>query len=360
GSNKTEKVFKVFSNPENVYKADYNTLKKSNIFSAGELERISTIRLEYAESVLKKCKEFGYSMIGYGDKGYPECIKNIPNPPIVLYYRGVFPDFDNNPVICIVGPRRISDFGKRAAYALGMRLSRAGFIVVSGGAVGGDYYAHSGALKYGGKTVLFMGCGLNVNYPPQSHRLRESVAKSGCVISEYPPFTPAFGKNFPIRNRLMSGMALGTIVVEGPTRSGAIITAKHACEQGRDVFVIPGSKEDPHYTASNELLREGAKPLINTLDIFNEYILNFPDKINIERAFEKKENKESKKKKKISDIALSKEAKILYNHLDSKEFYPESFSDLGLSGGDILSALTELEICGVIKSQPGGKYILNR
>lgn len=358
GNNRVQDILSVFKTAENIYKSEFKVLENSGLFSVNQLNKIKTTSLSYSDNVIKKCKELDIKILCFKDKAYPKCFNNFPDFPLVLYFRGDIPDFEEIPSICIVGPRKVSDYGKKAAYSLALRLSKAGFIIVSGGAEGSDFYSHTGAINAGGKTVLFMGSGLNVNYPPQNKELRKNVQNQGCIISEYPPDTPAFGRNFPVRNRLMSAVSLGTVVIEGDKKSGSMITAKWALEQGKDVFVIPGSPGNIKYSGSNELLRDGAKPLLDTSDIFNEYIALFPDKINIERAFEKTTQTKTKKNKKILDDTLSKEAKILYNYLDKPEFYPEHFKDKGLSDDDILSALIELEISGIIKSVPGGKYVL--
>lgn len=342
--------------PRDIYSMNNAERRQSGIFSKGQLEKLSKTPLSKAEDIIKLCDQNKISLIKYDDDAFPAVLKNIVAPPMVLYIKGGFPDFDNTPVISIVGPRNVSDFGKRAAYSLGYRLARAGMTVVSGGAVGSDTYAHIGALKANGKTVLIMGCGFNVSYLEENRSLREFIAKHGCLISEYPPDTPITRYTFPIRNRLIAALSLGTIVVEAGSRSGALLTANHAIEQGRDVFVIPGSPEKAEYKGSNALLRDDAKPLLDAGDIFNEYITLFPDKIDIEKAF-KKEPKpaKSQKNKKILNETLSNEAKIVYNCLDTQKFYPDEL-DTGLDSGKLLSALTELEMEFIIRALPGGQY----
>ena len=342
--------------PDMVYSMAQNERKNLGLFSKGELDKMSRIPLSKAELILKQCEQSGIKLIKYADEVYPECLKSICNPPMVLYIKGEFPDFDNNPTISIVGPRKVSEFGKKAAYSLGYRLGKAGFTVVSGGAVGSDTYAHIGALHAKAKTVLVMGCGFNVNYLEENRALRSHIEECGCLISEYPPDAPITRYTFPVRNRLISALALGTVVVEAGARSGALLTANHSLEQNRDVFLVPGSPEKAEYKGSNALLRDGAKPLLDASDIFNEYIALFPDKIDIERAF-KKEPKTTKpqKNKKILNETLSNEAKIVYNCLDTKKFYPDEL-DTGLESGKLLSALTELEMEFVIRALPGGQY----
>ncbi len=361
GSNLVKDALRYFGTARAIYDSNEEEKQKCGIFTKAILEKFRKTPLSKAKTIIDKCKKESIEIICVANKQYPVCLKNIVNPPICLYYKGVFPDFDNEPMICIVGPRDVSEYGKKAAFSLGARLARAGFTVISGGAIGTDTYAHKGVLKFGLKTVLFMGCGINFKYLPENQNMRNLILKSGgCLISEYPPDTPAFASNFPVRNRIMSAVSLGTIVIEAKKRSGALITANNALEQGKDVFVIPGMPGKAEYEGSNALLRDGAIPLIDASDVMREYISHFPDKIDIERAFREEETKENNEKnvkvKKISDISLSKEAKIVYNQLDRVDFYADDLVQFGLSDDEILSALTELEICGVIKAAPGGKY----
>ncbi len=342
--------------PFDVFSMNSLERKQTGIFSKSELERMNKTTLSSAEKIIEFCNENKIKLIKYDDNNYPNTLKTICNPPIVLYVKGNMPDFDNTPVISIVGPRNVSAFGKKAAYSLGYRLAKAGFIVVSGGAVGSDTYAHIGALKADGITTLIMGCGFNVSYLEENRALREHIEKCGCLISEYPPDTPITRYTFPVRNRLISALSLGTIVIEAGGRSGALITANHAIEQGKDVFVIPGSPNAAEYKGSNLLLRDGAKPLLDAGDIFSEYISRFPDKIDIERAFKKEpKTPNPQKNKKILNETLSNEAKIVYNCLDTPKFYPDEL-DCGLDSGQLLSALTELEMEFIIRALPGGQY----
>lgn len=363
GNIRAVRALKAFGNAENIYKASLSERKAAGIFSPKDLKRLSETKIDYAKSVITDCLKYGIDIVLIGDKKYPYCLTVIDNPPLVLYVKGEMLDFDNTPAICIVGPRKVSDYGKKAAYSLAYRLSKSGMTVVSGGAVGSDYYAHLGALKSGGKTALVMGCGIESGYLPQNERLRRHAAEHGCIISEHPPKAGLTKFSFPIRNRIMAALSLGTVVVEAGKKSGALITANHALEQGRDVFVIPGSPTAEQYVGSNALLRDGAKLLLDVSDILNEYIPRFPDKIDIEKAYERpqkavKKTEEKQIHKKIINETLSKEAKIVYNHLDKHKFYPDEIGGTDLGTSEILSALTELELEGLIRALPGGRYEL--
>ena len=330
---------------------------KTDIISSADKDKFKSCKGIYTK-ILIECKLHGIWILPITDKRFPDRLRNIPVPPLVLYIKGKLPNVDEEPLFCIVGPRKVSGFGERAAYSLGYRLAKAGMTVVSGGALGADYYAHLGALKSGGKTIAILGCGIANGYLPQNRKLRDAIAKNCCLISEYPPSAPASKRTFPVRNRLLSGLSLGVLVVEAGERSGALITAKHACEQGRDVFVIPGNPTYKQYKGSNKLLRDGAYPLIDANDVFDMYLPSFSEKIDVLKAYEPRNEKKSKKNIKKSCETLSKEAKIVYNYLDKPKFIADDLLPLGLSYDELLSALTELEVEHFIKALPGGMYEL--
>ena len=355
GNKRINKILERFA-PSEIYNLTDKQLSEIKIFTAKEKENFKTITLKNAQDIIEKCRRNGIKIITLGSDSYPLPLAEIYNPPLVLYVKGNLPDFENIPTVCIVGPRKVSEFGKKSAYSLGYRLAKSGMIVVSGGAVGADTYAHIGALKANGKTVLVMGCGILASYLEENRALREHISKFGCLISEYPPDFSASKSTFPIRNRIMSGLSLGTVLVEAGLRSGALITANHALEQDRDVFVIPGRPDLAEYKGSNKLFRDGAKPLLDTSDIFNEYIPLFPDKIDVEKAYKKEPKPEkNKNNKKILNETLSNQAKIVYNCLNSQKFYPDELNT-GLDSTQLLSALTELEMEFIIRALPGGQY----
>ncbi len=369
GNIRSKTALDYFGDAQRIYNATNAERKSSAIFTKHELNNMNIIPLSRATDIMTECLSSGIEIIGLFDKRYPTALSVIENPPILLYVKGKFPDFNNIPSLTVVGPRKVSEYGKKAAYSLCFRLARSGFIVVSGGALGCDTYAHAGALKSGGVTALVLGCGINSDYLKANKPLRDEVAKIGCLISEHPPKMPITKFSFPVRNRILSGLTLGTVLIEAPTASGGLITARLANEQGRDVFVIPGAPGKEEYKGSNALLRDGAKALIDLSDIFNEYIVRFPDKINIERAYDTKIiDKNNKKSEKTDNMqknilkksceTLSKEAKIVYNCIDKQKFLPEEILNTGLESSALLSALTELEMEFLIKAVPGGMYEL--
>ncbi len=356
GSAKAHRYYKAFED-KGLLASSITDILKTDIISSADKDKVKSAKSAFTK-ILIECKLHGIWVLPITDKRFPERLRNIPVPPLVLYIKGELPQVDNEPLFCIVGPRKVSGFGQKAAYSLGYRLAKAGMTVVSGGALGADYYAHLGALKSGGKTIAVLGCGIANGYLPQNKKLRDTIAKNCCLISEYPPSAPAGKRTFPVRNRLLSGLSLGVLVVEAGEKSGALITARHACEQGRDVFVIPGNPTYKQYKGSNKLLRDGAYPLIDANDVFDMYLPSFSEKIDVLKAYEPRIEKNSKKNTKKSCETLSKEAKIVYNYLDKPKFIADDLLPLGLSYDELLSALTELEVEHFIRAMPGGMYEL--
>ncbi len=365
---------------KNAFMSKRDALILYGLFTEKELAKLLNKNLDAARKILKSCEKHGIKIITYESAEYPALLREIPDPPAVLYTLGNTELLNNEPCICIVGPRKVSVYGNKAAFSLSARLAAGGMTVVSGGATGSDAAAHRGALAVGGNTIAVLGCGINTNYLMQNKPLRDEIAKKGLLISEFPPDYPAFPHNFPIRNRIMSGLSLGTVVVEAADNSGSLITANTANEQGRDVFVIPGSPTLPQYKGSNALLRDGAKPLLEVNDVLFEYLGAYPHKISPEAAKNavvkmndtrktaekpqsqsvKTEIKQDQQKiiKKNITTGLSKQAQIVYNYLDKQIFFAEEINNSGLTDNEILSALTELEILGFIEALPGGRYAL--
>ncbi len=205
----------------------------------------------------------------YNDEEYPEQLKNIYDPPPALFVKGEIPDFES--CLAVVGARRASDYGKSAAYKLSMEMAVRGITVVSGLARGIDSSAHRGCLDGEGSTIAIMGSGFKNIYPPQNRKLFEEICSKGCVITEYLPDIPPYAGNFPRRNRIISGISKGVIIIEAGEKSGSLITAKLALEQGRDVFAVPGNIFSPSSQGTNSLIKDGAKPVTCVGDILEEY-----------------------------------------------------------------------------------------
>ncbi|MBQ4313496.1 MAG: DNA-processing protein DprA, partial [Clostridia bacterium] len=217
--------------------------------------------LKDAADIYEQCRRLGYTLLTPDDEGYPARLRNIAGPPAVLYIQGELPDIDNEVCIGIVGTRNASEHGMEVGRELALRLTLAGAVIISGGAKGIDTAAHVGSVVAGGKTVSVLGCGIDYRYNMENRPLREQIAKKGALISEYPPGSAPLAKHFPIRNRIIAGLSLGVVVVEGSIRSGSVITADLATEQGRDVFAIPGKVGTINGQCSNRLIQQGAKAI---------------------------------------------------------------------------------------------------
>lgn len=355
GSAKAVTIFNILRENEQL---DFKFTKEKlySVIEKKYADKILSFNINDIYKIIDDCIKNEIDIITICDSNYPERLRNITDSPLALYIKGEFCDIDNLPLISIVGPRKISDFGKKAAFSLAKRLAKAGMIIVSGAALGADTCAHKGTLSVNGKTIAVLGCGICYDYLPENRELRNAISKNGCLISEHPPYAAATKYSFPIRNRIISGLSLGTVVIEASLKSGSLITARLANEQGRDVFVIPGNPTLENYKGSNALLRDGAIPLLDSSDIFNQYIAKYPEIIDIKKAFDDENEEKDKKIKKNLNLVLSNEAQIVYNNMNKQKFTADDFFSLNLNDNELLSALTELEIEGVIRALPGGAY----
>ena len=232
-----------------------------------------------AERILEDCARLDLRIMTLQDADYPERLRQLPDPPLAVYIRGRTFAFDEEAAVCMVGAREATPYGIGSAGRLGLELARGGALVVSGMAQGIDTASVQGALKGGGPVVSVLGGGVDVPYPRENRWLYEDVAAAGALISEYPPGTEHRGEHFPVRNRILSGLSLAVLVVEAPERSGALITANTALEQGRDVFAVPGPIDAPNSRGSNRLIRDGAGLVTCGWDILEGYRSRFPHRL---------------------------------------------------------------------------------
>lgn len=233
--------------------------------------KLSDKGLDEAADIMRICTNRKIGILTYADPKYPERLKTLFNPPMVLYYRGKLPEFDAHLCIGVVGTRKMSTYGQHTAYRLAYELGGCGAIVISGMALGIDGVATCAAIAAGGTVVAVLGCGVDRVYPKAHARLMDAVMQNGVVISEYPPGTEPFGHNFPVRNRIISGLCQGTVVVEADKHSGALITAEHAIMQGRQLFVMPGNVGEENTSGTNQYLRDGANIALEAEDIVKYY-----------------------------------------------------------------------------------------
>jgi len=268
-----------FQEPENIYygeKDEYFLVEGMTRQTVNALEDKS---LQPADRILGDCDRLGLRIITIRDSDYPYRLRNIYDPPILLYTQGRMPIFDDEVAIAMVGSRRVSLYAMEMGEKLAFQLAGLGAVIVSGLAAGADASAHRGALRAGGFTAAVIGGGHDIIYPKENRGLYEDLAVQGVILSEYPPGTEHRGSHFPVRNRIISGLCLATVVIEAPERSGALITASRALDQGRDVFALPGQMDDWHCAGSNLLLRDGAGVVTNAWDILNHYVGQYPHKI---------------------------------------------------------------------------------
>lgn len=272
GSTRLAGLFRFFKDPEDILKAAPQDLVSVCGISGKIAAKICGLKKEDIEKEFRLADKYGLRIITQEDPEYPVNLKNIPGPPIVLYVKGEFKE-DDRLGIAIVGSRRASFYGLSNAQKFAAELSREKFTVVSGMARGIDTYAHQGALSQSGRTIAVMGSGFRHIYPAENRKLAEKISKNGAVISEFPIDTPPRKENFPRRNRIISGLSLGVLVVEAARNSGALITVDFALEQGREVFALPGKVDSDTSFGTNELIKQGAKLVSSVPDILEEFIL---------------------------------------------------------------------------------------
>lgn len=349
--------------------------------------------LQGAEEILRKCNRKNIRLLPIDDAAYPARLRNTPDAPVLLYYKGILPDWDSVPFIGVVGTRKASAYGLQVAHQMGSQIAQSGGFVVSGGASGIDTAAMQGALDAGCPVIGVLGCGVDVVYPRHNRRLFETVAQNGCLISEYPPEAEGLPWHFPARNRIISGMSNGTLIVEAPKVSGALITARWALEQGRDVFVVPGNINTVTCEGSNALLQEGATPVFCGWDVVSNYEILYPGKLQkhrktplytgeettakvaqtAQKPTEKPTGEEIRRKKFIDNEENSTYSVVLENKKpalgneeqavlaqltrEPKET-AELIAKLNMPSGKVLSLLTMLTVKGLAVKHPGGRFSL--
>ena len=387
-----------FPDAEDVFFASQDSYADVDGMTAEGAESLADKDLSEAQSILDECIRNRIGICTYTDAMYPARLKNIADPPVVLYYRGNMAGLDAQPVIAVVGTRKASAYGMTTASRMGYQIARCGGILVSGLAEGIDGSAMKGALTAGGSIIGVLGCGVDVVYPACNRSLYLDTERNGCLISEFPPGTPPYRWNFPKRNRIISGLSNGALVIEAPGKSGSLITARLALDQGRDVFVVPGNIDVPTCQGSNALLRDGAIAVSSGWDVLSEYEHLYPGKVHRDntapgQSIAAEEYKEKttlqvaqksalhhektasgkKNEKKPVDKDENKpyhDAKALWSSLTEQEqalleplkqgqtTVDEIIAASGLPTGKVLSMLTMLQIRGVVRLLPGKRISL--
>lgn len=331
-------------------------------FTPREREQKANASWKRAEKVLENCRKAGAWAICYEEDGYPEDLRQIYDPPAVLYLKGTMPRWEEMPVLAIVGRRKASPLGLETARRFARVLSAHGFLIVSGLAQGADGAAHQGALEGPTPTVAVLGTAIDQCYPA-SHNglLRRILEKEGAALSEYPPGRRGYPGYFPRRNRIISGLSLGVLVVEAARKSGSLITAATALEQGRDVFAVPGSIDRPEYEGCNQLIRSGATLCTDPVEICQEYAGRFPGLVMglEEKAQEKEIEQEMPQsasgKSKPAPAGLTGREKLIVDSMDGLTHIDVICQNTGLATGEVLTSLTMLQIRGLVRER-GAKY----
>lgn len=368
-----------FGAPENIYFADPGEYED---LPAGLRRALEDKSLEETEKILEQCDRQGISLLTLQDAHYPDCLKNIPDPPAVLYYKGKLPDFDRELTIGMVGARACTEYGRTTAARLGLELARAGAVIISGIAQGIDSHALKGALAGGGTVVSVLAGGIDIKYPWESRFLYDDVAASGALISEYPPGTPYKGIHFPVRNRLISGLSDGVVAVEGEEKSGTMITMDLALEQNRDTFAVPGPADAPMSAGTNRLIKMGwAKLVSGAADILAEYELRRPlrrplplersegeqrletalkttpaEEPEAKKVVDKTENRAYIDWKSARELFTDDERDILLALAKKEMLADEIIEAAQIPARRVLSALTVLQVRGYVEERSGKRF----
>lgn len=375
-------IIDYFDSAENLYNSNYLQRKVCPNVTDKMLDAMESTPIEKADEIIAVCKQNGWDIITVDDENYPNKLKEIFDPPAVLYVDGKMPDVDKMLSIAVVGTRKPSNYAKSVARVISKGLARCNAVVISGGALGIDTSAHVGALECGGITVAVMGCGLGSNYLASNENLRRRITEKGAVISEFPPFTPASRFTFPMRNRIISGLADGVFVAEAGTKSGSLITATFAVSQNRDMFATAASIFDKRFNGTNKLISDGAVPVVDVESIISHYtekyatldmtrlatvdeLLNdeykkrdLTPEQDEEITFENIE-KHRKNRTQIDERSrqLVGDEKTVFDAMDDDFKDVESIANVAqLDINSVLVALTMLELDGLCESGMGKRY----
>ena len=371
-----------FGQPEKIYFGESGEYALVEGMTRQGLTALEDKSLDRADKILGDCERLGLQILTIRDAAYPDRLRNISDPPLVLYVQGRMPLFDDEVAIAMVGSRKASPYAQMMGEKLAFQMAGLGALIVSGLAAGGDAAAHRGALRAGGFTAAVIGGGHDIIYPRENRSLYQDIGVRGVILSEYPPGTPHEGAHFPVRNRIISGLCLGTVVIEAPERSGTLITVNHALDQGRDVFALPGQADDWHCTGSNRLLRDGAGVVIDGWDVLSCYAARFPHKLRPFRAEEPRHFGGGEKEVETQKAAPAKapetpqappkpaldlsgdhgltddQVRIVRTLGERTMQVDDIIAETEIPARRVLSALTMLELDGVVEQSSGKRFAL--
>ncbi len=347
GSIRVKRLLEYFKKPSEIFEAQDASLRAAGSLTPLMSRRIlEAPRRFQAAREIEESQEKGIKIVTFLDTEYPKFLREIYDPPIVLYVKGEILSSDEN-AIGIVGSRGASYYGLSCAQKFSTYLARCGLTIVSGLARGIDTASHRACLDAGGRTLAVVGSGLNNIYPPENKDLFHQIAEQGAIISQFPLNIAPLARNFPVRNRIISGLSLGVLVVEANEKSGALITARYALEQDREVFAIPGKVSEATSFGTNDLIKQGAKMVTEPQEILKELRCNFsvsraPVREAPDQKHESLDPQEAKVFKKLSDEPLA---------LDELIF------ETGLSSSNLLLILTQLELKKIVRQLPGKNFV---
>lgn len=367
GNNQMLVLVNHFKSAENIWCADENTLLKSKFISEESIQSLISLRKQnVVERLAESCEKNNIRVVCYDDEEYPVSLKSIVSAPASIFVKGLALVEQENS-LAVVGPRTASNYGKEVVDYLVGGLADYNFCVISGGARGIDTIAHRKALQLGMPTISVLGCGLDIDYPVENRKLFEDISQRGSLVSEYPPGTPPIPKNFPARNRIISGLSKGVLLVEAAQRSGSLITAEFALDQGREVYCVPGNIFSSNSVGVHKLLKQGAKLVTSPMDILEDYYKDgftiVSQSILSDDLTNLNVQNEEQSEQLISDLRtkdLTKEQHIVWNILSDS--IPMSMEDMMLDCnidiGTLNLTVLELEIMGYIKMDNNNrKYI---
>ena len=410
-SGTVDRLMRIYQSPRVIFETDHAELEEALGKKSADLSRMRAKDLSSAQRIMDYCMISDVGILTYDDPAYPARLRLLPDAPPVLYYKGKLPPFDGRLLVSVVGARLMSEYGRKMAFEIAYDLARAGAIVVTGMARGIDGVASAAALAAGGKTIAVLGSGMDIIYPPEHQYLMHAIAKKGVVMTEFAPGTPPDARNFPRRNRIISGLSQGVLVIEGNERSGALITAKHAEQQGRDLYALPGNADEENSQGTTLLLKNGAHLVSCADDIIKRYeslygnrlnIFNLlkPSTANVDRVISayrvcapmkapsysrtsvphvksatpcvQKEAKPAAPAQKAEKIPPAKPSPINEEKLSrldesiisvyrampaGRGVTVDEICAAGLSAGQVMTGLTMLELNKLVSSLPGGRYI---
>ena len=374
-----------YGSPEEIYRAPAQDMEM--LVGRQAAASLQDKSMDEAEQIAQACFRLDVRAVTIRDASYPQRLRSVDDAPVVLYYQGRLPQFELMPAIAMVGTRRPSGYGFMKARQFGTWLGEYGVIVVSGGAAGVDTECLSGALEADAPVVAVLGCGVDICYPAKNERLFADIRRNGCLLSEYPPGSPPIPEHFPARNRIISGLCNGVLIVEAPERSGALITAEFALEQGRDVFALAGTADNPSCAGNLRLVKEGAALVSEPWDVLREYSRQYPKLA----SFYAPDPEPPRAKQRRTKQTLLRQAAPAPLQLDTKYVdkpQPKTYIDVQepsgalepdertilaalqdgpvcvddvidgtqLPAGRVLSCLTMLEVKGYVKRLPARRY----